>query len=258
MELIMLLRLVFLPLLSSVFAFATAYSQEVAPPPEQELPFKKIIFRVLDIKTNAPLALGVETIEVTHGKITKNTDYFTAGKSRDVIQSESATTDLKNLTISEYKFKNSQTGEQVELLMPSPPLARLKYTAKTNDKPENFEYRWSSQTVVGKTLHHYIVRNWANLLGGKSPEFELFVPMKRDHFKFRVRRDRDVKLRDLQAHVISLEPSNWAIRALVPRMDFFYTVKSGIPVLVRYEGATTVAINGDDKKEVAIEFEYES
>jgi hypothetical protein len=41
-------------------------------------------------------------------------------------------------------------------------------------------------------------------------------------------------------------------------MDFFYTVKSGIPVLVRYEGATTVAINGDDKKEVAIEFEYES
>jgi hypothetical protein len=142
--------------------------------------------------------------------------------------------------------------------MPSPPLARLKYTAKTNDKPENFEYRWSSQTVVGKTLHHYIVRNWANLLGGKSPEFELFVPMKRDHFKFRVRRDRDVKLRDLQAHVISLEPSNWAIRALVPRMYFFYTVKSGIPVLVRYEGATTVAINGDDKKEVAIEFEYES
>jgi hypothetical protein len=95
MELIMLQRLISLYLLSSVFALTNAYSQEVTP--EQELPFKKIIFRVLDIKSNAPLALGVETIEVTPGKITKNTEYFTADKSRDVIQSESATTDLKNL-----------------------------------------------------------------------------------------------------------------------------------------------------------------
>ena len=254
----MIMRFAFLSLLSLVCAITPLASQEAALTPEQELPFKKINFRVLDIKTNAPLATGIETIVISSGKITKNTEYFTADKGRSVIQSEFATTDLKNLTINEYKFKNNQTGEQVELSMPVPPLARLKYVAKTNDKSENFDYRWSNQTVVGKTLHHYIVRNWMGLLGGKSPEFELFVPMKRDHFKFRVRRDRDVKLKDQQAHVISLEPANWAIRALVPRMDFFYAVKSGVPVLVRYEGATTVAINGDDQKEVAIEFEYES
>jgi hypothetical protein len=82
--------------------------------------------------------------------------------------------------------------------------------------------------------------------------------MKRDQFKFRVRKDRDIQLKEQTAHVVSLEPANWAIRALVPRMDFFYTVKNGVPVLVRYEGATTVAINGDDKREVAIEFSYES
>jgi len=235
-----------------------ALGQSVPANYESELPFKKIIFRVLDIKTNSELASGVETIAYKNGSITKNTGYYTSDKNRSIIQTELATTTLANLTINEYRFKNNQTGEQVELAMTTPPVALVNYTPKKDDKTQKSEFRWTDRTIIGKTLHHYIVRNWPSLIAGKSPDFDLYVPMKRDLFKFRVRKDRDIQLKDQTAHVVSLEPANWAIRALVPRMDFFYAVKNGVPVLVRYEGATTVAINGDDKREVAIEFSYES
>ncbi len=240
----------------SHLSIASAQTSPLAQ--ESELPFKKIIFRVLDIKSHNELASGIETIAYKNGSITKNTEYYTTDKNRTIIQTELATTTLANLTINEYRFKNNQTGEQVELSMTSPPLATVSYTQKRDEKPQKSEYRWTDRTIIGKTLHHFIVRNWASLIAGKSPDFDLYVPMKRDQFKFRVRKDRDVQIKDQTAHVVSLEPANWAIRALVPRMDFFYAVKNGVPVLVRYEGATTVAINGDDKREVAIEFTYES
>lgn len=244
--------LIFMSQISIASAQPTLLAQE------SELPFKKIIFRVLDIKSHNELANGIETIAYKNGSITKNTEYYTPDKNRTIIQTELATTILANLTINEYRFKNNQTGEQVELSMTSPPLATVSYTQKRDEKPQKSEYRWTDRTIIGKTLHHFIVRNWASLIAGKSPDFDLYVPMKRDQFKFRVRKDRDVQIKDQTAHVVSLEPANWAIRALVPRMDFFYAVKNGVPVLVRYEGATTVAINGDDKREVAIEFSYES
>lgn len=225
---------------------------------DNDLPFKRIIFTVLDYKNNDILASGVETINIQDGFITKNTEYYATGKNAPIIQIESATTDLKTLLTSTYSFKNNTTGEQVHLSMKEPPIARLLYVPKTDEKPQKFEYKWTKNTVIGKTLHHYITRNWADLMGGKQPDFELFVPMKRDHFKFRIRRVRTLDYKGQSTHVISLEPANWAIRALVPRMEFFYTLKGDLPVLVRYEGATTVAINGDDKREVAIEFNYES
>jgi hypothetical protein len=225
---------------------------------EQELPFKKIIFTVLDIKTKKPLATGFETISIQSGQITKNTEYYSVPPKRSLIQSELAVSDLKTLTLQQYRFNNIQTGENVELAMATPPTARLVYKSSSVSKPENFEYQWTSRTIVGKTLHHFIVRNWINLLDGKSPEFDLFVPMKRDHFKFRVRHDREAAFQSAPLSVISLEPSNWAIRALVPRMEFFYALKNGLPVLKRYEGRTTVTIDGDDQREVAIEFDYET
>ena len=250
-----------LALLTTIVILSTGpmfSSEQPGIPPEQELPFRKINFKVLDLKTNETLALGEETIIVASGNISKNTEYYTLGKRRSIIQVEAAKSNLSDLTISEYKFRNLQTGESVELTMPTPPTARLTYTPKASEKPQKFEYKWTPKTIVGKTLHHFIVRHWQDLLAGRSPEFALFVPMKRDQFKFRVRVDREIKVRDQQTRVVSLEPANWAMRALVPRMDFFYAIRNGLPVLIRYEGATTVAINGDDQKEVAIEFEYES
>lgn len=234
----------------------TVFASEI--PAEKDLPFKKIKFQVLDLKTKEPLARGEESITYNDGKITKITEYFSTGKNPSILQSEMATTRLSNLNVLEYRFKNSQTGEMVELTMPTPPDASVVYSAKQGDPPKKSEYKWSERTIIGKTLHHFIVRNWKAIIAGEKPDFDLFVPMKRDQFKFRLRKKGEERYKNKTTHLVSLEPANWAIRALVPRMHFFYAVQDGIPVLLKYEGATTVAIDGDESREVAIDFEYET
>jgi len=233
-------------------------AQQITPVDvEQELPFKKIIFKVLDPKSGEELAWGEETIQCREKILTKSTQYYLPGASKKVIQTESSVANLENLQVREYKFSNESTGERVDLSMAQPPIAELVYVEKPNKNPERSQYKWTDRTIIGKTLHHYIVRKWNDIIRDAAPDFDLFVPMKRDYFGFRLRKDGETKIRGQIAQVISLEPKNWAIRKLVPRMHFHYVVINGIPQLVRYEGATTVAINGDETREVAIEFNYE-
>ena len=237
--------------------FAVAFSQEIIPVSvEKELPFKKITFKVLDLKSGGELAWGEETIECHENLLKKSTLYYLPGTGKKVIQSESSVVSLDRLQVKEYMFSNGTTGEKVDLTMREPPVAELVYVEKPNKSPERSRYKWTERTIIGKTLHHFIVRKWNDLIRDERPEFDLFVPMKRDSFGFRVRRERETKLGGQVAQVISLEPQNWAIRKLVPRMNFYYVVVDGLPRLSRYEGATTVAINGDSDREVAIDFDY--
>jgi hypothetical protein len=223
---------------------------------DKELPFKKITFKVLDPKSGAELAWGEESIDYQETAIKKSTVYYRPGPTKKIIQSESSVVSLDTLQVKEYMFSNDTTGEKVDLTMRQPPVAELVYVEKPNKAPERSQYKWTEQTIIGKTLHHFIVRKWNDIIRDRRPEFVLFVPMKRDSFGFRLRKEREAKLGGQVAYVISLEPQNWAIRKLVPRMDFYYVVVEGLPRLSRYEGATTVAINGDSDREVAIDFDY--
>jgi hypothetical protein len=244
--------------LSCAFLSNKLSAQQISPVDvEQELPFKKIIFKVLDPKSGEELAWGEETIDCREKILKKSTQYYQPGTAKKVIQTESSIANLENLQVKEYKFSNDSTGERVELTMPQPPVAELVYVEKPTKPPERSQYKWTDRTIIGKTLHHYIVRKWNDIIRDTAPDFDLFVPMKRDYFGFRLRKERETKYRGQLAQVISLEPKNWAIRKLVPRMHFHYVVINGIPQLVHYEGATTVAINGDETREVAIDFSYE-
>ena len=234
-----------------------ASAQEIQPLDVlKELPFKKITFKIRDPKSGEELAWGEEAIQCRDKTLTKSTQYYLPGDTKKVIQSETSVANLDNLQVLDYKFSNATTGEQVELTMKKPPVAEISYVEKLEKKPERSEYKWTERTIIGKTLHHFIIRKWNEIIRGNEPDFDLFVPMKRDYFGFRVRKDREAKVGGKTTQVISLEPKNWAIRKLVPRMQFHYAVVDGIPRLVRYEGATTVAINGDDSREVTIDFDY--
>ena len=57
---------------------------------------------------------------------------------------------------------------------------------------------------------------------------------------------------------ISLELDQWALRQLAPSMLFMYKEVSGVPRLERYEGPTTVTIDGDPDRKVRIEFRYQT
>jgi steroid 5-alpha reductase family enzyme len=229
---------------------------------QKELPFKRIEFVVKDLAKQEVLSVGRETIVFEGDVISKNTEYFLTSTlpadDKESVQTEQSKVQLSDLRILDYYMINRQVGEEVKL---APVNGSEKYQAEYRPKKDTpmtkDQIEWTKKMIVGKTLHHLIVRKWSEIKQSKDVEFRLLVPMKRDSFSFRVRKSSDITDKNkITTSVLSLEPTNWAIRSLVPKMDFHYQVLDSLPTLVRYEGATTIPINGDDKRLVSIDFSY--
>ena len=240
------------------FAFVGALmGQEI--PPEKELPFKKIRFTVSDAKTGKGLTRGVETIELNDGVLSKNTTYWPVDDEKNIIQDESCAFDVKTLRPRSYSFRNKFSGESVTMSgSGSSPWSEKIFYREAVNKPEVVTpFTWNPDIIIGKTLHHVIVRSWKLLSQGGARTFDLFVPMKRDQFKFRVVKKASPQEDDPRSMTVSLELDNWALRQLAPSMLFYYRERDGLPVLERYEGPTTVVIDNDANRKVIIDFQYE-
>ena len=245
-----------------VSLFATLISSQIlAAPvaPENELPFKAIYFEVRDLKSGKELSRGTETIDRRGDLLAKETTYWLASDQNTIIQKEQATFSLSSLQPQTYRFENFQSGELVTLVSKAPDSKDIAilYRPTKGAKEETTQIKWTSDLVIGKTLHHVIVRAWDSLIKGDPRAFPLFVPMKRDQYKFRVISRPMPKTSD-GLTAISLELDQWALRQLAPSMLFMYKEVSGVPRLERYEGPTTVTIDGDPDRKVRIEFRYQT
>lgn len=222
-----------------------------------ELPFKAINFSVLDWKTKKPISDGTETINYSDGVISKKTIYWRPGDKNNIIQEESCSFDIKTLRPKAYKFTNKFTGESVLLSGRGYWADSINYR-ESQSRPEVVTpFPWEPKLIIGKTLHHLIVRAWSVLQDGQSKSFPLFVPMARDQYGFRVVKRKNASLNGATATVLSLELDNWALRQLAPEMLFYYVERSNLPLLERYEGPTTVVTDENKDKKVTIEFSYE-
>ncbi len=244
---------------SLLFGFLSAACLAAPVAPENEIPYKAIHFEVRDLKSGKNLSNGTETINRRGDQLSKETIYWLGLDKSTVIQRELATFSLSTLKPQDYQFENLQSGESVSLAQVSPNSddIMIRYRPAKGLKDETTQIRWTSDLVLGKTLHHVIVRAWEALLNGKSRAFPLFVPMKRDHYRFRVISRSKVKRPD-DTQTISLELDQWALRQLAPEMLFIYKEVSGVPRLERYEGPTTVTIDGDADRKVVIDFSYQT
>jgi steroid 5-alpha reductase family enzyme len=223
--------------------------------PVVDLPFAAIHFKVFDKKSGKEISWGEETIDSKGDQLVKVTEYYPPGAEKKVIQRESSSVNMKDLYVEEYQLSNFMSGETATIKNKEGSLL-VGYQEKSTDPVKEIKYIWSKATIIGKTLHHFIVRNWNDIIAGNPSKFDLLVPMKQESFGFRTRLVRTYDKATSKVHVISLEPQNWAIRTLVPQMDFHYTVQNGLPRLDYYEGATTIAIDGDDDRIVTIDFKY--
>jgi hypothetical protein len=236
-----------------------ATSQKVTD--NADLPFRFISFVVKDAQTDRPLSEGREDISFQNGVMTKSTSYWRFGDSKkDVIQEEVCSFAIGSLRPIKYRFQNKITGEVVELNGDANAqfAERLIYQGSAGAPKVEGSFSWQNGMIFGKTLHHLIVRSWGSLLEGRSQAFTLFVPMKRDDFRFRViKKESSIGEPKNLLHLISLEPDNWAVRQLAPAMRFYYSDKEAVPMLMRYEGPTTVVVDNDANRKVVIEFAYD-
>ena len=237
-----------------------SYSAPVKP--ESELNWSRILFKVfIGPSSETEYCRGEEVITLENGILSKRTKYFKATNPLQTLQEENVRFALNTLAVADYEFRNYMNGESVDLKMPEPPIAAVKYlgpeiSGKKRDQT-NQKWTWTPTTIIGKTLHHFTVRQWDTIISGKKPGFDLFVPMKREAYAFQLRLGNIYKNPvGREVRIIHLEPSNWAIRQFVPEMAFHYEEFEGIPRLTAYEGATTIAVDGDDTKRVRIEFDY--
>lgn len=246
---------------ANILAFSFVVRAAEADKLALDLPYKAINFVVMDANSKRPISEGRETIVVENGFMTKNTTYWRSGDaSKKTIQEETCSFELKTLRPRYYKFQNSETGESVYLGAENRDSFAEKLVYRDSlTKPENsLPFKWEPNLVFGKTLHHIIVRSWEKLVGGQHEAFQLYVPMKRDQFKFRVVKKSDAMTGDKPVKIISLEPDNWAFRQLAPSMFFHYEEKNKVPTLIHYEGPTTVVIDNKPDRKVTIDFNYES
>ena len=245
------------------FEFACFWisSASLAAPldPALELPFKAIHFEVRDLKSGKELSRGTETISRQGDQLSKETVYWLWSNPNTIIQKEVATFSLTNLRPQAYRFENFQSGESVSLTSDASNSKNILilYRPTKGAKEEATKIEWSDSLVIGKTLHHVIVRAWEALSKGEPKAFPLFVPMKRDQYNFRVISRPKSKSHDGWT-AISLELDQWALRQLAPSMLFMYKEVEGVPRLERYEGPTTVNIDGDADRKVIIDFRYQS
>jgi hypothetical protein len=207
----------------------------------QELPYKRINFLVRDKDSSAPISEGKEEILFKDGLMTKKTLYWLAGdKEQKIIQEETCSFELTTLRPLSYQFRNFATGESVVLsgLNVTSFADKLTYRDALDKQEVTVPFKWQQNLIIGKTLHHLIVRSWENFTKNESKSFPLYVPMKRDLYMFRVTPISAAKKSDENVKVISLEPDNWAFRQLAPSMFFHYEKRNNIPTLVKYEGPT--------------------
>lgn len=247
--------------LAGLLVSRLAFASDGGDPHARELPYKVIKFVVIDAESRQAISEGEERISFDGGFISKDTVYWRAGDAqKKTIQEESCSFELKTLRPRYYKFQNQGSGESVVLSGDSKEAFAEKLLYRdTLSKPEvSIPFKWRPELIIGKTLHHVIARSWPTLIEGKPRSFELFVPMKREQYSFRVSKKSEAKDGGDLVRTISLEPDNWAFRQLAPAMLFHYSQRGETPTLIRYEGPTTVNIDNKPDRKVIINFAYES
>ena len=223
----------------------------------ESFPYKQISFKVFDLRNDQEISRGKEIVTRTGNTITKTTEYWRENDPGQILQRESCSFDFETLVPSEYHFNNVMTGEDAQLFKDDG-LLKVKYREKTGAKEQQKSVAWVSDMMIGKTLTHFIVRNWETIRQGEPKVFSLFLPMKLDYYKFRVIRRGAGEPKENEAYVIELELNNWALRQFAPPMEFYYQNVNGLPMVTQYVGATTIAVDGDKDKKVRIEFHYDS
>jgi hypothetical protein len=106
---------------------------------------------------------------------------------------------------------------------------------------ENGNTKTSDQAVDGKwvplsAVPQEIIRNWEAVTGGTPLEFTMPVPIMRDHFAFKVTKQRSWKDAGRQLTEFKMQPSNMLIRMMADA--FYYVFDDQSRTLVEYRGVT--------------------
>ncbi|HYX39727.1 MAG TPA: hypothetical protein VE954_42070 [Oligoflexus sp.] len=205
-------------------------------------------FQIRDPATREVFFQGFEKVHDTGASTRKETFFF--DKARKEVLMEDAVYNRETLRMETYVSRSSVTGEETVLKTEGKSL-KISYRAEGDAPFKETTLSWNADTFHGKTFDDLIVRNWDNLLQGKMLKFDLVLPFRLESRGFQIFRTKRTNLDGQDVEVFALQPQNFLLRALVPKMEFFYAPGTR-PQLKMFSGPSVIPIQGETNRTVEI------
>ena len=206
-----------------------------------------IYFVVKDSKTQKAYYQGYETVEKKEKEnlVIKKTYYYSLENKSKVIQKIHTQFSLEDFKTSFYEFSNSKTGEYILLNLKGKSYEIDHKKSKDSKLEKNTKLIWKKNTLSGKSIHEYVLKNWQKLKAQTDGlSIDLLVPARQEIIEFNL----SMKEKDKSTQVITMRPKSFFLRMLVDPIEFLFKQdQKGKNQVVQYKGPTSIDLpSGND------------
>lgn len=208
----------------------------------------KMDFQIRDPATREVFFQGYERV-TDNGPNTRKETFFFDVNLKEVLV-EDAVYNRESLRMENYNSQSPMTGEET-IMKTDGNSIQIKFRPKSGDSFKETTLSWTPDTIHGKVFDDLIVRNWDKLLQGQKLKFDLILPFRLESRGFQIFHNRRTTAEGQDLEVFSLQVQNILLRALIPKMEFYYA-RSPKPVLKIFTGPSGLPIKGKPNQMVEI------
>lgn len=154
----------------------------------------------------------------------------------------------KNKLIPDYQFENSRI-QLKEKVTKSEDGKKLIVDITERGRREVFELPIVENAVMGQGFHNLIMARFEDLKE-KPLEVNFIIPRKKDYFRFKIEKVKSTG----EAVELSLRPSHFLLKAIVPRISVTYHAQT--KKLLSFHGMTNIEDSNGDVIKAAIGYNY--
>lgn len=236
-------RILIVLLLSSISSLGRAYEME---------DIARIEFKILDPDSRELVFEGYEVQSEEAAQSRKQTYYYDLKKNQVYI--EDAFFDKATLRVAAYNSLNHLSGEET-VVKTEGEQARVRFRPSASESPKEKLLPWGKEGFHTKVITQLILRNWAQIVGGRPYKFDLLLPFRFESLGFQLVNNKRVTVEGEERQSFLLQPQNFIIRAFVPRMEFQFSVGPK-PRVKLYRGPSPLPVHGETNKPLDMVFEY--
>ncbi len=179
---------------------------------------------------------GSENVQICHGDEEiilgtnyriKKTNYYC---SEDLLQSEWIKFDSRDFKIDKYMSTNRRSGGRI-VIEEKDGEYLISIIKKKNAKPKLGRLKWNKNIIHGKQIVDYLIVNWSKLRASKTIEFDFLATLQMRLVSF----EAYISKSQGKTHWVSVRPSSFVIRMLVPSIRFKFE-EGEYPMLKQYSG----------------------
>ena len=146
------------------------------------------------------------------------------------MQSEWIKFNSKDFKIEKYISSNRHSGSRI-IIEEKDGDYLISIIKKKGEKPTEGRIKWNKNIIHGKQVVDYIILNWNKLKASKTIEFDFLATLQMRVVGF----EAYISKSEGNSHWVSIRPSSFVIRMLVPSIRFRFE-EGKYPILKQYSG----------------------